>query len=93
MNGDRNLSWADQCGANQDLKGILIAVSQMFHLFDFFYSGHMCDQVIGISPLIVIPGNQFYKFIIKGDPCFCIEYTGSGISYEIGRNDFFFCIT
>ena len=28
-----------------DLKGILIAVSQMFHLFDFFYSGHMCDQV------------------------------------------------
>ena len=21
MNGDRNLSWADQCGANQDLKG------------------------------------------------------------------------
>ena len=45
MNGDRNLSWADQCGANQDLKGILIAVSQMFYLFDFFYSGHMCDQV------------------------------------------------
>ena len=39
MNGDRNLSWADQCGANQDLKGILIAVSQMF------YSSHMCDQV------------------------------------------------
>ena len=40
-----NSDWRTFGGANQDLKGILIAVSQMFHLFDFFYSGHMCDQV------------------------------------------------
>ena len=45
MNGGRNLSSTDHYGANQDVKGILIAVSQMFYLGDFFYSSHMCDQV------------------------------------------------
>ena len=76
MNGDRNLSWADQCGANQDLKGILIAVSQMFHLFDFFYSGHMCDQVyhfIGISPLIVIETDDLEKVGIHLNSLPCIK--------------------
>ena len=80
MNGDRNLSWADQCGANQDLKGILIAVSQMFHLFDFFYSGHMCDQAISFTNLLLRAIPAFASNIqVRASPMKSEETTSSSV--------------
>ena len=43
-------------------------------------------QLVGITPLVVIPGNQLYKVVVQGDACACVEGGGVYIVDEIGRD-------
>ena len=47
---------------------------------------HKVEQLVGVAPLVVIPGNQLYKVVVQGDACACVEGGGVYIVDEIGRN-------
>ena len=65
--------------------------NQLFLLFAAAAAGmvnacHMLDEVnelIGITPLIIIPSNELYKVVIECNTCVCIEDRSSGIRTEI----------
>ena len=51
------------------------------------YLGHVLaevDQLVGITPLVVVPGNQLYEVVVQGNACVCIEDAGMGIMIEVG---------
>ena len=48
---------------------------------------HMLDEVnelIGITPLIIIPSNELYEMIVEHNARICIEDGSSLIMIEIG---------
>ena len=51
------------------------------------------NQTIGISPLIVIPGNNLVEMIIQKDAGQAINNGRSFIMNKILRNDIFVCIS
>ena len=66
--------------------------NQLFLLFAAAAAGmvnacHMLDEVnelIGITPLIIIPSNELYEMIVEHNARICIEDGSSLIMIEIG---------
>ena len=47
----------------------------------------MFDQLenfVGVTPLVVVPGNEFYEGLVEHDTCFCIKDGGSWVAQEVG---------
>ena len=44
---------------------------------------HQVDEFVGIAPLVVVPGNDLHKVVVKGDAGFCIEDGGAGITDKV----------
>ena len=55
------------------------------------HMGHMSDQgyeFAGISPFIVIPGDQLDEMIVEADTGFSVEDAGVGVGADVGGNQF-----
>ena len=51
---------------------------------------HMGDEIkhlVGITPLVVIPGDELYKMLVQADACTRIENGGARIGVKVGRNN------
>ena len=42
------------------------------------------NDLVGITPLVVVPGNQLYKVAVKSNAGLGIENGGAGIAGEVG---------
>lgn len=47
---------------------------------------HMRDEVkhlIGITPLVVVPGHEFEEVVVECDTGFLVEYRGAGVAGSV----------
>jgi hypothetical protein len=54
------------------------------------FGGHVGDQVddaLGVSPLVVIPGNEFDKVVVQGDASLGVEDARVRVTNKVGRHD------
>jgi len=54
------------------------------------FGGHVGDQVddaLGVSPLVVIPGNEFDKVVVQGDASLGVEDTRVVVTNKVGGHD------
>src|SRR4051812_7126287 len=54
---------------------------------------HEVEHLRGVSPLVVIPGNQLHESIVQCDACPGIEDTRAGFADEIGGDDGIFRVS
>ena len=45
------------------------------------------NQSVGVSPLIIIPGNQFHEVVIEGNACLHVEDGASVVMDEVRADD------
>ncbi len=48
------------------------------------------EELVGITPLVVVPCDKLYEVLIEAYAGICIEYAGAGIGIEVGGNYFVF---
>ena len=49
--------------------------------------GDEVDQLVGVAPFIVVPGDQFHEMIVQHDAGGFIEDTGFKEAGQVGGND------
>ena len=49
---------------------------------------YQIDDLVGITPLIIVPGNEFYKAVIKHDAGFLIKDACVEIAAKVGGDQF-----
>lgn len=57
--------------------------------------GHVGDQVdnaLGVSPLVVVPGNKLDKVVVQGDTGLGVEDGGVVITNKVGGDDILLCV-
>jgi len=47
------------------------------------HMNHQINQLIAITPLVVVPANQLYEVVVEADACACVEYGGAGFALKI----------
>lgn len=49
--------------------------------------GDKVEDTAGVTPLVVVPGDQLDEVVVEGDTGLGIEDGGVGVAVEIGRDD------
>jgi len=47
------------------------------------HMNHQINQLIAITPLIIIPANQLNEIVVEADAGACVEYGGAGFALKI----------
>ena len=51
------------------------------------------DELVGITPLVVVPCDELDEVIVQHDAGGSIEYGGAGVGIEIAGNNGLVCVT
>ena len=70
---------APQNGA--PFRSALVLVIDLVHVED------EVDELVGITPLVIVPGDELYEMIVQHDACARIEDGGACVGVEVAGND------